>query len=894
MLVDLKTASSRQLQRVAEVVIHELAHQWFGNLVTMEWWEDLWLNEGFATWMETGARLRGALPEWSMWEQFITDMQGRALQLDALRSSHPIQVPIKNAEEVEQVFDAISYCKGGSVVRMVHAVVGETDFVGGLRASASLVLSQRRFFADGAADDAAATWTVPLFAATAASGETSLGLMPGKAATVAFGGAAGAPYVKLNAGQHAPLRCKYPDAMMPAFAEAIRRRELPPADRIGLLSDAAALSRAGDLDFALYLEILFAFEGEDDATVWSQVLAQLLGLIKTLRGADDRCAGLYAAFKKLASAALIAPTVASVGWDPKDEDAHLTKKLRGEVISALPSFCDDDAAVLAEATRRFDLFKAGDKDALPAEYQSAAYKLVLAADAGRYAEVKAHDSLRLNEAQAKIGDSGSSLMDAVVTGACSGYSSEAAPPIIVAAMGRAMRTFVVALAAPGAGASLLPGGSTSRAAAPAPDEFSSTSADAPRPNMLLTVVDDWGSGDVSYNDAALHTPELQRMSEHGFDSVIHSTEPRGVPLDERFLSQKLSDAGYRTAAIGKWHLGMHRDAYTPLKRGFDLFYGILTGGGSHTGHFSVSQPFTRDLDDERPTLCGMIAEIDDGLKTLRLSLENAQAWAQTIFVVLSDNGGVRAHGSANYPLRAEKAQYYEGGVKVPAVLAGGYVEEALRRAGGAERLRSASLAHITDVHATFLSLAGYEGGDDDKPLDGVSLFSHLVQSASGVAGAAPRSDVLININSALFAGSGAIRVGDHKLMAHYFGLLAMEKDGDAAEAAAADDAKDFAALRATEARFADAAVAAPRQLACPADEPARTLQRIGIFDSSVGLETRIEPARAAAATRRPCAARRSRRRVLISDAMDAAAAARQAAAAPDIQMALSWPVPVCF
>lgn len=72
-----------------------------------------------------------------MWEQFITDMQGRALQLDALRSSHPIQVPIKNAEEVEQVFDAISYCKGGSVVRMVHAVVGETDFVGGLRASAS-------------------------------------------------------------------------------------------------------------------------------------------------------------------------------------------------------------------------------------------------------------------------------------------------------------------------------------------------------------------------------------------------------------------------------------------------------------------------------------------------------------------------------------------------------------------------------------------------------------------------------------------------------------------------------------------------------------------------------------------------------------------------------------
>ena len=136
LLIDDAKASNEQRVRVATVVCHELAHMWFGNLVTMEWWEDLWLNEGFATWMETGVT-NDLYPSWSMWEQFITDMQGRALQLDALRSSHPIQVPIKNAEEVEQVFDAISYCKGGSVVRMVHAVVGETDFVGGLRASAS-------------------------------------------------------------------------------------------------------------------------------------------------------------------------------------------------------------------------------------------------------------------------------------------------------------------------------------------------------------------------------------------------------------------------------------------------------------------------------------------------------------------------------------------------------------------------------------------------------------------------------------------------------------------------------------------------------------------------------------------------------------------------------------
>ena len=76
------------------------------------------------------------------------------------------------------------------------------------------------------------------------------------------------------------------------------------------------------------------------------------------------------------------------------------------------------------------------------------------------------------------------------------------------------------------------------------------------------------------------------------DSVIHATEPRGVPLDEVFLSEKLQSAGYRTAMVGKWHLGFHEAAYTPLKRGFEKWYGIFPGGGSHTGHFSVSQPFS--------------------------------------------------------------------------------------------------------------------------------------------------------------------------------------------------------------------------------------------------------------------------------------------------------------
>ena len=131
LLID-ANASSSQRQRVCTVVTHELAHQWCGNLVTMTWWDDLWLNEGFACWMQNYAADK-LFPEWKMWEQFTQTEQGAAMRLDGLRTSHPIQVPIRHAGEVEAVFDAISYCKGGSVIRMATAVLGDDVFRDGLR-----------------------------------------------------------------------------------------------------------------------------------------------------------------------------------------------------------------------------------------------------------------------------------------------------------------------------------------------------------------------------------------------------------------------------------------------------------------------------------------------------------------------------------------------------------------------------------------------------------------------------------------------------------------------------------------------------------------------------------------------------------------------------------------
>ncbi|KAJ1508973.1 hypothetical protein HMI54_002761 [Coelomomyces lativittatus] len=131
LLVDPNNTSSLTQQRVAYVVAHELAHQWFGNLVTMEWWDELWLNEGFATWVGWYA-VDHFFPSWQVWSQFVNNELGKALELDALQSSHPIQVPVFRPSEISQIFDSISYSKGASVIRMLSTWLGVDLFIQGV------------------------------------------------------------------------------------------------------------------------------------------------------------------------------------------------------------------------------------------------------------------------------------------------------------------------------------------------------------------------------------------------------------------------------------------------------------------------------------------------------------------------------------------------------------------------------------------------------------------------------------------------------------------------------------------------------------------------------------------------------------------------------------------
>lgn len=431
LLIDPVTASNSQKQRVCTVVCHELAHQWFGNLVTMTWWDDLWLNEGFASWAENYAA-NEAFPDYEMWSQFVNNHLSRALKLDGLMSSHPIQVPIYHAEEVEQVFDAISYCKGGSVVRMIRAVLGMPNFKKGLgnymkkyaygntetldlwgaweevsgmpipEMMASwteqmgfpllkvvkedwqddkvvLDLEQSWFLADGSAipdDGNDKLWTIPILMETLAGTQDDMVLMREKTASVTIPLKSKSDWVKLNAGQEVPMRVQYTDEMLSRLSKAVASRELAnPADRVGLIMDAVALVKSDQklLPEAM-MKLIASYKDEDNYVVW-QGISDALGGLDSILTEDD---AMHASFTKFAQS-LILPLVDKVGWEAKGEDAHLTSLLRGIMVGMLSTFCSDHPSVKEEAKKRCNAFLEDptNLNALPADIKVPVFRIYL-------------------------------------------------------------------------------------------------------------------------------------------------------------------------------------------------------------------------------------------------------------------------------------------------------------------------------------------------------------------------------------------------------------------------------------------------------------------------------------------------------------------------------------
>ena len=401
LLFDPATSSAQTRQTIVEVIAHETAHMWFGDLVTMAWWDDLWLNESFASWM--GAKTTGALhPEWKMWTQFLEEDIVRGLALDGLKSSHPIEVPVRDPAEIREIFDDISYSKGASILRMLEQFLGEATFRRGIRdylkahaygnartedlwraltaasrqpvralmgfwtrqtgfplldvqvkrtgGSARVGLTQSRFlYSDilGPSKDRT-RWKVPVRIARAGQKKPVSFLMEKKTETRPLGRSRRSSekdWIKVNAGQSGFYRVNYPSEEWDRLRRAVEAGELGTEDRSGLQNDAHALMRAGYLPATTLLDLTAAYRGEDDATAW-RLIAESLHDVETLIS-DTRYLEKFDAYGR----ELFRPAGERSGWDPKPGEGHLDALKRSTILSRLGHH--SYRPVLAEAGRRF-------------------------------------------------------------------------------------------------------------------------------------------------------------------------------------------------------------------------------------------------------------------------------------------------------------------------------------------------------------------------------------------------------------------------------------------------------------------------------------------------------------------------------------------------------------
>jgi puromycin-sensitive aminopeptidase len=410
LLLDPATASLPVRKRIAEVVTHELAHQWFGNWVTMHWWDDLWLNESFATWMAYKV-VASWKPEWRIWLDFD---QGKAaaLALDALRSTHPIHAEVKNPEDMGEAFDLITYEKGGAVLRMIEAWLGEERFRAGIRLymrrfargnavagdlwkaleeasgepvlalanawirqpgfpvvhlsrdGARVRLAQRRFLSEPGAR-AEGIWPVPIvlrFEDDRGTREQRI-LLREAEATVELDAVGPVRWVLGNASSTGFYRVDHSAPDREALARQLSG--LRPEERIGLLADEWSLLRAGDREAGPFLELLSAFAGEGDRAVLDELVARLAAVEHRLLDATAR-----ARFRTFA-VGLLRPALDRAGFDAAPDEDGEGRLGRAALVRGVAVVARDPAAS-EELVRRLDRFLAGDRAALEPNLHDAA------------------------------------------------------------------------------------------------------------------------------------------------------------------------------------------------------------------------------------------------------------------------------------------------------------------------------------------------------------------------------------------------------------------------------------------------------------------------------------------------------------------------------------------
>jgi aminopeptidase N len=430
LLLDPTIATQHDRQEIVVTAAHEMAHQWFGDLVTMRWWDDLWLNEGFASWMESRMTVR-LHPEWNAQLGAVATRES-AMRRDSVAGTHPVVQHVETVEQASQAFDEITYSKGESIIRMLEAYVGENAWRTGVRAymkahaygntvsddlwkqiekaagkpvtaiahdftlqpgvpligvgesecrngNTTVALTQTEFVRDRPGKTPLA-WRVPVIAQIAGNAKQATTLVAGGKGTITLPGCGA---VIVNAGQSGYYRTLY---TAPDFARLAQGfAALAPIDQIGLLADSGALGLAGLQPASSMLDLVKATPAGADPAVWTRIAGMLDDLHARYREqarGDDTRQRRFDAY----AIGRLAPLMAQVGWNARPGEPTAVANLREQLIVVLSDL--GDPTTIAEARRRYTAL-ATIADAVPGPLRKTVMGVV-----ARHADAATWDQLR--------------------------------------------------------------------------------------------------------------------------------------------------------------------------------------------------------------------------------------------------------------------------------------------------------------------------------------------------------------------------------------------------------------------------------------------------------------------------------------------------------------------
>ena len=413
LLIDNKSSTSSSKQWVALLVAHEIAHQWFGNIVTMEWWTHLWLNEGFASWMEYLAT-DYCYPEWNIWKQFIYEHMSRGFKLDSLKSSHPIEIEVNHPSEIDEIFDSISYSKGSSIIRMLYTYLGENHFKKALNKylikyqyknattndlwniltkvskkpvkeimstwttqmgypvitiSCNNENNKLKIIQSSFSENSSYLWSIPISIFSDCSLDSPLFyLLNEKEMEIEI--PKYSSWFKINFNQTGFYRVHYlSENILDNIINAIQSNQLNSIpDRLGIQNDSIALAYKNIISTVQAFKVIEAYKNEKDYYIWADITKNLSKL-------------LYHLYQEIPDSSLqinnfgisiYSSVFQFVGWDGNDSDDDLIKQLRALAIRQLAFF--GDLNIINEARNRF---KNDDFSSISPDLKAAIIEIVL-------------------------------------------------------------------------------------------------------------------------------------------------------------------------------------------------------------------------------------------------------------------------------------------------------------------------------------------------------------------------------------------------------------------------------------------------------------------------------------------------------------------------------------